>query len=60
MVRWHPSGDSNPSEVDVRLTHRISQAANILQIQLVDRVIIGQSMNGRQGYFSFREAGIIA
>jgi hypothetical protein len=51
-------GDPNPSEADMRLTRRISQAATIVQIQLVDHVIIGQSMNGRQGYF--RETGIIA
>jgi DNA repair protein RadC len=60
LVHNHPSGDPNPSEADMRLTRRISEAANILQIQLVDHVIIGQSMNGRQGYSSFREAGIIA
>ena len=60
LVHNHPSSDPNPSEADIRLTRRISEAANILQIQLVDHVIIGQSMNGRQGYFSFREAGIIA
>jgi DNA repair protein RadC len=59
LVHNHPSGDSNPSEADIRLTRRISEAANILQIQLVDHVIIGQSMNGRQGYFSFREAGMM-
>ena len=33
----------------------VHEAANILQIQLVDHVIVGQSMNGLQGYFSFRE-----
>jgi len=43
----------------MRLTGRISEAARILQIQLLDHVIIGQPMNGRQGYFSFKEAGII-
>jgi len=58
-VHNHPSGNPNPSEADMRLTRRISEAANILQIQLVDHVIIGQSMNGRQGYFSFKEAGMM-
>jgi DNA repair protein RadC len=43
----------------MRLTRRISEAARILQIQLLDHVIIGQPMNGRPGYFSFKEAGII-
>jgi len=48
-----------PSEADLRLTRRLSEAARILQIQMLDHVIIGQPMNGRQGYFSFKEAGTI-
>jgi len=31
----------------------------MLQIQFLDHVIIGQPMNDRQGYFSFKETGII-
>jgi DNA repair protein RadC len=59
LVHNHPSGDSSPSEADLRLTRRLSEAARILQIQLLDHVIIGQPMNGTQGYFSFKEAGMI-
>jgi len=44
----------------MRLTRRICEAARILQVQLLDHVIIGQPVNGRQGYFSFKEAGILA
>jgi DNA repair protein RadC len=44
----------------MRLTRRISEAARILQIPFLDHVIIGQPMNERQGYFSFKEAGIIS
>jgi DNA repair proteins len=57
LVHNHPSEDSSPSEADLRLTHRLNEAARILQIQMVDHVIIGQPINGRQGYFSFKEAG---
>ena len=53
------TGDPRPSEADPRLTRRISEAARVLQIQLLDHVIVGQPMNGRQGYFSFEEAGMI-
>jgi DNA repair protein RadC len=60
LVHNHPSGDPNPSEADLRLTRRLSEAARILQIQMLDHVIIGQPINGRQGYFSFKEAGTIA
>ena len=31
-----------------------------LQFPLLDHVIIGQPGNGSPGYFSFREAGMIA
>jgi RadC-like JAB domain len=34
------TGDPSPSEADLRLTRRISEAARILQIQLLDHVII--------------------
>jgi DNA repair protein RadC len=54
------TGDPSPSEADLRLTHRLSEAARILQIRMLDHVIIGEPMKGRQGYFSFKEAGTIA
>ena len=53
------TGDSSPSAADLRLARRISEAARILQIQLLDQVIIGQPMNDRQGYFSFKESGAL-
>ena len=59
LAHNHPSGDPSPSEADLRLTRRLSEAARILQIQMLDHVIIGEPMNGRQGYFSFKEAGTI-
>jgi DNA repair protein RadC len=59
VVHNHPSGDSSPSEADMRLTRRISEAAKILQIQFLDQLIIGQPMGDRQGYFSFKEGGVI-
>jgi DNA repair protein RadC len=60
LVHNHPAGDPNPSEADLRLTRRLSEAGRILQIQMLDHVIIGQPINGRQGYVSFKEAGTIA
>jgi len=47
-------------EADTRLTRRIAEAARILQINFLDHVIVGQPMGDRQGYFSFKEAGILA
>jgi DNA repair protein RadC len=59
LVHNHPSGDPSPSEADIRLTRRLSEAARILQIEMLDHVIVGQPINHRQGYFSFKEAGTI-
>jgi DNA repair protein RadC len=60
LVHNHPSGDPSPSEADLRLTRRLSEAARILQVTLLDHVIIGLPQPGRCGYFSFKEAGVIA
>ena len=59
MVHNHPSGDPSPSEADLRLTRRISEASRILQLQLIDHVIIGSPAPGRSNYFSFKEGGVI-
>jgi DNA repair protein RadC len=53
------TGDSSPSEADIRLTRRLGEGARILQINLLDHVIVGQPLDGRPGYFSFKEAGMI-
>ena len=53
VVHNHPSGDPAPSPDDARLTIRLAQAADVLDIPLLDHLIVGDE--GR--YFSFREAG---
>jgi DNA repair protein RadC len=60
VVHNHPSGDPAPSDADLRLTRKIAEAARLLQITLLDHVIVGSPSNGQPGYFSFKEAGIIA
>jgi len=55
----HPSGDPSPSHSDHSLTRRLAEAAELLQIKLLDHVIIGSPAEGRQSYFSFKEAGIL-
>ena len=39
----HPSGDVNPSPEDIDLTRALVAAGNLLDIQLVDHLIIGQN-----------------
>lgn len=55
----HPSGDPSPSEADHRLTRRLSEAARLLQISLLDHVIIGSPDGEKPSFYSFKEAGIL-
>jgi len=55
VVHNHPSGDPTPSPDDARLTLRLAQAADVLDMPLLDHLIVGDA--GR--YFSFREAGTL-
>jgi len=59
VVHNHPSGDPTPSSTDHSLTRRLAEAAELLQIKLLDHVIIGSPADGRAPYFSFKEAGVL-
>src|SRR6266852_4144099 len=59
VVHNHPSGDPSPSEADHRLTRRLSEAAQLLQISFLDHIVIGAPADGRRPFFSFKEAGVI-
>lgn len=50
----HPSGDPTPSREDVDATKKIAQAGEIMGIELIDHVIVG---DGR--YYSLKEKGQI-
>ncbi|MBZ0307810.1 MAG: DNA repair protein RadC [Anaerolineae bacterium] len=43
LVHNHPSGDPTPSPEDIQITRSLLAAANLLDIQLLDHLIIGQS-----------------
>ena len=61
LVHNHPSGDPTPSAADVTVTRDLIRAGQILKIDVVDHVIIGQSSADRpKDYFSMREAGLCA
>lgn len=55
VVHNHPSGQPTPSPEDISLTARLHAAAEILGIDLLDHLIVGDA--GR--YYSFREAGAL-
>ena len=51
----HPSGDPHPSDEDRTLTKRLVEAGNLLGIQVLDHLIIGEGK-----YVSFADQGWIA
>ena len=51
----HPSGNLNPSESDSKLTQKIKEAAQLMDIQLLDHLIISPDGN----YYSFADNGLI-
>lgn len=54
LLHNHPSGDPTPSEMDKEITERIFRAGQMLGIQLIDHLIIGDL-----SYTSLREYGCI-
>lgn len=45
----HPSGDPEPSKEDIRVTKRLKTAGELLGVELIDHIIVGNY------YYSFRE-----
>lgn len=41
LMHQHPSGECGPSEEDIRLTKRMAMAADLIGIQLLDHIIVG-------------------
>jgi DNA repair protein RadC len=54
FIHNHPSGDTRPSQEDIHLTRRLIQAGEVLGIQVLDHIIVGDGM-----HFSFRDNGLI-
>ena len=57
IMHNHPSGEAIPSEADIAVSRKLIQAAKLLEIQLTDSVIIGDSRHGGKGFCSLRELG---
>lgn len=58
ILHNHPSGDPTPSEADVRVTREMIRAGQLLKIELVDHVVIGEkTADRRKGHASLRELG---
>lgn len=50
----HPSGDPNPSKEDLQITERLKEAGNLLGINLLDHIIVGEDK-----YISLKEKGVL-
>ena len=54
LIHNHPGGNPAPSKCDKEITERIGQAGEMLGINLLDHIIIGDHR-----YISFREEGLM-
>ena len=54
VLHNHPSGDVEPSSMDLEMTRQIRSAGEIIGIRLLDHIIIGGST-----YVSFSERGLL-
>lgn len=54
FIHNHPSGDTKPSQEDILLTRRLVHAGEVLGIQVLDHIIVGDG-----GHFSFRDNGLL-
>jgi DNA repair protein RadC len=54
VVHNHPSGDPKPSRDDIEMTRELKAAANALEVELHDHVVIGHGT-----HTSFRSLGLL-
>lgn len=54
VVHNHPSGNLTASQSDIKLTTKLKEAGQVLEIQLLDHLIVAG-----QKYFSFADEGIL-
>ena len=61
LAHNHPSGDPTPSEADIKVTRDLIRAGQLLQIQVVDHIILGQRTLERPiDFISLRQLGYFA
>lgn len=54
LLHNHPSGDPTPSGEDIKITQRIYELGNMMNIELVDHLVIGDNK-----YVSIREMSLL-
>lgn len=59
LVHNHPSGNTKPSDADLRVTRNMKDAGVLLQIPLLDHVILGAPDKNGRAHFSFKDEGLL-
>ncbi|MCF7500811.1 DNA repair protein RadC [Pseudoalteromonas sp. L1] len=49
----HPSGESEPSQSDVKLTNRLKESLALIDVQVLDHIVVGSNAS------SFAERGLL-
>lgn len=55
LMHNHPSGDPTPSEADIKVTRDLIRAGELLKIEVLDHIVIGQPRHAsmrEMGWFS--------
>ncbi|MBC8315594.1 MAG: hypothetical protein H8E51_08820, partial [Bacteroidetes bacterium] len=50
----HPSGNTKPSESDIRITNKIMAAGKVLEVSVLDHIIVTDD-----SFFSFSDQGML-
>ena len=56
LVHNHPSGNGEPSGADISFTERLVRAGQLLDIELVDHVVLGEDLHK---YVSMRQRNLV-
>ena len=55
LAHNHPSGNIKPSQADINITKKVSEGANILDLQILDHLIL----TPEEKYYSMADEGFI-
>jgi len=54
FVHNHPSGNTEPSQEDIEITHRLTESGKILGIEIIDHIIVTKT-----SFSSFKDNGLL-
>ena len=57
LAHCHPSGNPEPSDIDIQVTEQLYKACSLMKIPLLDHVIIGCDESLQ--YYSFNQEGLM-